>query len=62
MLQALDYHLLAPSSACFLQCYLMAGKAHTELSSGDSDLITHLAQVIYSGVCVLWHVLIPSPN
>lgn len=57
MLQALDYHLLAPSSACFLQCYLMAGKAHTELSSGDSDLITHLAQVGW----VLWHVLIPSP-
>ena len=50
MLQALDYHLLAPSSASFLQCYLMAGRAHTELSSDDSDLITHLAQVTV-GMC-----------
>lgn len=46
MLQALDYHLLAPSSASFLQRYLTAGKAPTE---DARDIITHLAQVI--GAC-----------
>lgn len=53
MLQALDYHLLAPSSVCFLQRYLTAGRAHTELNNDVSDTITHLAQVI--GACANPH-------
>jgi cyclin A len=44
MLQTLDYHLLAPSSLCFLHRFLQA--AGTPADPHSSSTVTHLAQYL----------------
>ena len=44
MLQTLDYHLLAPSSLCFLNHFFQA--ASTPVDPHSSSTVIHLAQVV----------------